>query len=68
MELKFDTCIGEVTIRTSMLNTGRHDLVEGVEVKVNGKLVGELRERSADEFEGLSDIEIEDFVLDHFDI
>lgn len=42
MEKIFETKFGEITLRTAMLDINGTDLVSGIEIKLDGKLIGEI--------------------------
>lgn len=61
MEKTFETKYGEVILRNAMIDINGTDLVDGVEVKVDGHLVGEIIDSHLD-FEEMTIKEVETLV------
>lgn len=68
MQKTFDTAIGEVTLRGAMIDINGTDLVSGVEIKLDGELIGEVFGVSFYQVEDMSTKEVETFVKKHCDI
>lgn len=68
MQKTFDTAIGEVTLRGAMIDINGTDLVSGVEIKLDGELIGEVLGVSFYQVEDMSTKEVEAFVKKHCDI
>lgn len=62
MEKTFDTKFGEVSLRGAMLDINGTDLVEGVEIKIEGVLSGEVAGRAFSSVSDMSIKEVEKFV------
>lgn len=62
MEKTFNTKYGSVSLRGAMIDTNGTDLIEGVEIKLDGELVGEVWNRSFSDVEDLSIKEVENLV------
>ncbi len=54
MEKTWDTPLGEVTLRGAMIDTNGTDLAEGIEVKIDGKLIGEVLDKTFSEVEDMN--------------
>ena len=65
MEKTFDTAFGEVTLRGAMIDTNGTDLVEGVEIKIDGNLAGEVLGINFYQVEDMTIDEVEDFVKEN---
>lgn len=61
MEKTFETKYGEVILRNAMIDVDGTNLVDGVEVKVDGHLVGEILDSHLD-FEEMTIKEVETLV------
>lgn len=68
MEKTFDTNLGKVTLRGAMIDTDGTNLADGIEVKIDNKLIGEVLDTTFGEVEDFNDDEAELFVITHFDI
>jgi hypothetical protein len=62
MEKTFSTKFGEISLRGAMIDVNGTDLVEGVEIKLEGELVGEVLGRCFSEVEDMSIKQVEKFV------
>jgi hypothetical protein len=67
MEKTWNTNLGEVTLRGAMIDTDGTNLADGIEVKVDGKLVGEVLDMTFSQVEDMTDDEVELFVVAHCD-
>ncbi len=66
MEKTFDTKFGEISLRTAIFETDSTNLEEGVEIKLDGKLIGEAF--GWRDVEEMTVKEVEAFVEKHCDI
>lgn len=57
MTKTFTTKHGEVTVQGAMIDTNGTDLVDGVEIKLDGELIGELTDTT---FSYVEDYEVEE--------
>ena len=62
MEKTFETKYGSVSLRGAMIDVNGTDLVEGVEIKLEGELVGEVLGRGFSDVEDMSVADVEEFV------
>lgn len=63
MEKTWDTDeFGEVTLRGAMLDTNGTDLVDGIEILIDGELRGEIQEMSFSRVEDLTVDEVEELI------
>ncbi len=67
MEKTFDTNIGEVSLRGAMIDTDGTTLEDGVEIKLDGKLIGEVIGITFSQVEDMTEEEVEKFVEKHCD-
>jgi hypothetical protein len=56
------TKFGEVQLRVAMIDTNGTDLCEGVEVKLDGELIGEVFDVDTDYIEEMSVEDVEEIV------
>jgi len=64
MKVTKETFYGTVEFSTAVFDLDGTNLEEGVEVRINDELVGELVGESLSRFEEMSDEEVEKFVED----
>ena len=62
MEKTFETKYGNVSLRGVMIDTNGTDLVEGVEIKLEGEYIGEVWDRNFTDMEDLSIKVVEELV------
>lgn len=67
MEKTFETKFGEVSLRGAMIDTDGTNLVDGVEIKLEGKLIGEATGVTFGQVEDMEIEEVENFVEEHCD-
>ena len=67
MEKTFDTKFGEVTLRGAMIDTDGTNLSDGIEVKIEGKLISEVLDRTFCSVEDMTVKEVEEFVEENCD-
>jgi len=66
MEKTFNTKFGEILLRNAMIDTNGTDLADGIEIKLDDELVGEVINYSFDFMDEDTTLEeVEDFV-EHF--
>jgi coenzyme F420-reducing hydrogenase beta subunit len=68
MKKDWDTTFGKVSLRGAMIDTDGTNLVEGVEIKVEGKLVAEVLNMTFGQVEDFTQKEVEKFVEENCDI
>ena len=66
MEKKFDTVYGEVKLRKAMIDTDGTNLADGIEIKINDKLKGEVLDMHID-LDEMTDEDAEVFVETYVD-
>ncbi len=66
MEKTFNTKYGEVLLRTAMLETDGTNLADGIEIKIDGKLSGEVFRRI--DIEEMSLEEVEELVKNNCEV
>lgn len=62
MEATYQTKFGEVQLRVAMIDTNGTDLCEGVEVKLDDELIGEVFNVQTDYIDEMSVEEVEEIV------
>jgi hypothetical protein len=62
MEIKFETSIGEVIFRTAIIDVNGTDLVEGIELVLDGTLEREIFGYYIHDFEEMTIEEVEEFL------
>ena len=63
MEKTWDTDeFGEVTLRGAMLDTNGTDLVDGIEILIDGELRGEIQGMTFSQVQDLNEDEVEDLI------
>ncbi len=62
-----ETKFGEITLRSAMLDIDGTNLEEGIEIKLEGELIGEVIGGDIYEVEEMSTDEIEAFVMKYSD-
>ena len=65
MEKTFNTKYGEVSLRGAMIDTNGTDLVDGIEVKIDGEFIGEILNETFNQVEDFTEKEVEEFLLLH---
>lgn len=68
MDITFETKYGTVNISTSMFEAGRHDLVEGVTVKIDDEIMAEVHGSYHFDEEETTVEEVEEFVKEHCEV
>lgn len=68
MQKTFDTAFGEVTLRSAMIDINGTDLLDAIEIKLDGILIGEVLNMTFGEVEDMAVEEVENFVEEHCDI
>ena len=68
MEKTFDTCYGKVKLRGAMIDTDGTNIIEGIVVKINGKLVAEVLDMTFSQVEDFTTEEAEKFVEEYCEI
>lgn len=65
MEKTWQTALGEVTLRGAMLDVNGTDLCDGVEIKLDGNLIGETTKITFSDIEDWDEDQVELFVEDN---
>ena len=68
MTRTLETKFGEITLRSAMLDIDGTNLEEGIEVKLDGEIIGEVIGGNIYEIEEMSTKEIEAFVTKYCEI
>lgn len=68
MTKTFNTNLGKVTLRSAMLDINGTDLVEGVVIKIDGKLAGEVVGIDFDDVKDMTIKEVEKFTEENCNI
>ncbi|MEK6829803.1 MAG: hypothetical protein AABY15_06815 [Nanoarchaeota archaeon] len=67
MEKTFDTKFGEISLRGAMIDVDGTNLADGVEIKLDDKLIGEAVGITFGQVEDMTIEEVEEFVEEHCD-